>query len=46
MEAQVAEPGLAVVEIAATDDETALAVQEMLAARCAATPADRINRQF
>ncbi|MFJ8364478.1 DUF6207 family protein [Streptomyces sp. NPDC093984] len=32
-EAQVARPGLAVVEVAAADDETASAVQESLAAR-------------
>ncbi|MDQ1013473.1 hypothetical protein QFZ43_000022 [Streptomyces afghaniensis] len=32
-DAHVAEPGLAVVEVAAADDETALAVQELLAAR-------------
>jgi hypothetical protein len=34
-------PGLAVVEVAAADDETAFAVQELLAARCAIAPADR-----
>ncbi|KUN58213.1 hypothetical protein AQJ46_43815 [Streptomyces canus] len=44
MDAHVAEPGLAVVA-AATDDETALAVQELLAARCAITPADRTPRK-
>ncbi|WP_437099938.1 DUF6207 family protein [Streptomyces sp. enrichment culture] len=32
-EAHVAEPGLAVVEVAAADDETAFAVQELLAVR-------------
>jgi hypothetical protein len=32
-DAHVARPGLAVVEVAAADDETAFAVQEMLAAR-------------
>ncbi|WP_405454342.1 DUF6207 family protein [Streptomyces achromogenes] len=40
-EAHVAVPGLAVVEVAAADDETAFAVQELLAARCAIAPADR-----
>ena len=39
-DAHVAEPGLAVVEVAAVDDETALAVQELLAARCAIAAAD------
>jgi hypothetical protein len=43
-DAHVAEPGLAVVEIAAADDETAFAVQELLAARCAIAPADRTTR--
>ncbi|MGW2103063.1 DUF6207 family protein [Streptomyces olivaceoviridis] len=32
-EVHVAEPGLAVVEVAACDDETAFAVQELLASR-------------
>jgi hypothetical protein len=32
-------------EIAAADDETALAVQELLAARCAIAPADRTTRE-
>ncbi|MGV9255333.1 DUF6207 family protein [Streptomyces sp. NPDC003697] len=36
----VAEPGLAVVEIAACDDETAFAVQELLAGRWATPTAD------
>ncbi|MFJ4517487.1 DUF6207 family protein [Streptomyces sp. NPDC088816] len=40
-DAHVAEPGLAVVEVAAADDETAFAVQELLAARWAIAPADR-----
>nr|WP_306959397.1 DUF6207 family protein [Streptomyces afghaniensis] len=40
----MAAPDLAVVEIAAADDETALAVQELLAARCAIAPADRTTR--
>lgn len=31
MDAHVPEPGLAVVEVAAADDETAVAVQELLA---------------
>ena len=43
--AHVAEPGLAVVEIAAADDATAFAVQEMLSARCAIAPADRTVRE-
>ncbi|MCZ9351014.1 DUF6207 family protein [Streptomyces mutabilis] len=34
-EAHVAEPGLAVVEVAAADDETAFGVQELLATRWA-----------
>ena len=36
----VALPGLVVVEIAAADDTTAFPVQELLASRCAITPAD------
>jgi hypothetical protein len=44
-DAHVAVPGLAVVEVAAADDETALAVQELLAARCAIAPADRTTRE-
>ncbi|MDF3142144.1 MULTISPECIES: DUF6207 family protein [unclassified Streptomyces] len=44
-EAHVAEPGLAVVEIAACDDQTAFAVQQLLAARCAIAPADRTTRE-
>ncbi|CAK7286386.1 DUF6207 family protein [Streptomyces misionensis] len=44
-DAHVAEPGLAVVEVAAADDATALAVQELLAARCAIAPADRTGRE-
>ncbi|MFD9466190.1 DUF6207 family protein [Streptomyces sp. NPDC060027] len=35
-DAHVALPGLAVVEVAAADDETAFAVQDLIAARCAA----------
>ncbi|MFJ9154276.1 DUF6207 family protein [Streptomyces sp. NPDC102270] len=38
-DAHVAEPGLAAVEVAAADDETAFAIQELLAARCAIVPA-------
>ncbi|WP_326658677.1 DUF6207 family protein [Streptomyces canus] len=45
MDAHVAEPGLAVVEVAAADDETALAVQELLATRCAIAAADRTTRE-
>ncbi|MER6288412.1 DUF6207 family protein [Streptomyces sviceus] len=41
----VAQPGLAVVEVAAADDETALAVQELLAARCAIAATDRTTRE-
>ncbi|MDG9709503.1 DUF6207 family protein [Streptomyces sp. DH10] len=41
----VAEPGLAVVEVAAADDETALAVQELLATRCVIASADRTTRE-
>ncbi|MCX5055068.1 DUF6207 family protein [Streptomyces sp. NBC_00474] len=44
-DAHVAEPGLAVVEIAAADDGTAFAVQQLLAARCAIAPADRTVRE-
>lgn len=44
-EAHVAEPGLAVVEVAAADDETAFAVQELLAARWAIASADRTTRE-
>lgn len=43
-QAHVAEPGLAVVEVAAYDDQTALAVQELLATLCAVAPADRTTR--
>ncbi|GAA2940177.1 DUF6207 family protein [Streptomyces erythrogriseus] len=41
----VAEPGLAVVEVAAADDETAFAVQELLATQCAIAPADRTTHE-
>ncbi|MCC8452736.1 DUF6207 family protein [Streptomyces rochei] len=44
-DAHVARPGLAVVEVAASDDETAFAVQELLAARCGIAPADRTTRE-
>ncbi|WP_424858507.1 DUF6207 family protein [Streptomyces sp. SAI-170] len=37
----VAEAGLAVVEVAAADEQTAFAVQNLLAAYCAVAPADR-----
>ncbi|MGA5253314.1 DUF6207 family protein [Streptomyces pseudogriseolus] len=40
-EAHVAQPGLAVVEVAAADDDTAFAVQELLATRWAIALADR-----
>ncbi|MFE4424772.1 DUF6207 family protein [Streptomyces sp. NPDC056817] len=43
--AHMAVPGLAVVEVAAADDETAFAVQELLAAGCAAAPAERTSRE-
>lgn len=43
-EAHVVEPGLAVVEIAACDDQTAFAVQELLATRWATATADRTTR--
>uniref|UniRef100_UPI002F90AC7A DUF6207 family protein n=1 Tax=Streptomyces sp. NBC_01562 TaxID=2975879 RepID=UPI002F90AC7A len=44
-DAHVAVPGLAVVEVAAADDETAFAVQRLLAGRCAIAPADRTTRE-
>ena len=43
-DAHIAEPGLAVVEVAAADHATALAIQGLLAARCAIVPADRTTR--
>jgi hypothetical protein len=43
-EAHVARPGLAVVEVAAADDQTAFAIQEALAGRWATAPADRTTR--
>ncbi|MFJ8143369.1 DUF6207 family protein [Streptomyces sp. NPDC096013] len=42
-DAHVAFPGLAVVEVATADDETAFTVQELLAAQCAVAPADRTD---
>lgn len=44
-DAHVARPGLAVVEIAAADDDTAFALQNLLAAHCAIAPADRTTRE-
>ncbi|GAA2616317.1 DUF6207 family protein [Streptomyces roseoviolaceus] len=44
-EAHLVEPGLAVVEVAACDDRTAFAVQELLAGRWATAPADRTTRE-
>ncbi|MGW0656084.1 DUF6207 family protein [Streptomyces umbrinus] len=44
-ETHVAEPGLTVVEVAAADYDTALAVQELLATRCATATADRTTRE-
>ncbi|MGA5278603.1 DUF6207 family protein [Streptomyces cellulosae] len=41
----VAKPGLAVVEVAAADDETAFAVQELLATRWAIAPADHTTHE-
>ena len=41
----VAESGLAVVEVAAADDETAFAVQELLATRWAIARADRTTHE-
>ncbi|MGW3683022.1 DUF6207 family protein [Streptomyces prasinus] len=43
--AHVAEPGLAVVEIAAADDQTAFAIQELLATRCAVAAADHTTHE-
>ncbi|MFJ5212280.1 DUF6207 family protein [Streptomyces nigra] len=43
-EAHVAQPGLAVVDVAACDDQTAFAVQALLAGRWATAPADRTAR--
>ncbi|MFD3840230.1 DUF6207 family protein [Streptomyces sp. NPDC058642] len=44
-EAHIAEPGLAVVEIAAADTATALAVQAVLAGQWATAMADRTHRE-
>jgi hypothetical protein len=43
-DAHVALPGLAVVEVAAADDETASAVQK-LAAQCAIAPTGRTTKE-
>ncbi|MFC9131849.1 DUF6207 family protein [Streptomyces sp. NPDC057099] len=43
-ETRVAQPGLAVVDVAAYDDQTALAVQELLAGQWATAPADGTTR--
>ncbi|MFF5011197.1 DUF6207 family protein [Streptomyces phaeochromogenes] len=44
-ETHVAEPGLAVVQVIAADDDTALAVQQLLATRWATATADRATRE-
>ncbi|MEU9787577.1 DUF6207 family protein [Streptomyces phaeochromogenes] len=44
-ETHVAEPGLAVVEVIAADDDTAPAVQQLLATRWATATADRTTRE-
>ncbi|MFI9730877.1 DUF6207 family protein [Streptomyces sp. NPDC052092] len=44
-EAHVAEPGLAVVDVAAADEQTAFAVQKLLATRWAIAPADRTTHE-
>ncbi|MEV0695952.1 DUF6207 family protein [Streptomyces sp. NPDC050388] len=44
-DAHVVEPGLAVVEVAAADGETAFAVQELLASRWVIAPADRTTHE-
>ncbi|MGW5136193.1 DUF6207 family protein [Streptomyces sp. NPDC004135] len=43
-EAHVAQQGLALVEVAACDDQTALAIQELLAGRWATATADQTTR--
>lgn len=43
-EAHVAQPGLAVVGVAACDDQTAFAIQKLLAGRWATATADRTTR--
>ncbi|MGW7544462.1 DUF6207 family protein [Streptomyces sp. NPDC054770] len=45
IDAHVAEPGLAVVEVAALDDKTAFTVQELLAAQCALASASHTTRE-
>ncbi|MDQ0771555.1 hypothetical protein QF026_000021 [Streptomyces aurantiacus] len=44
-DAHVAQPGLAVVEVAAADDATAFALQDLLATQYAIAPADRTTRE-
>lgn len=44
-DAHVAEPGLAVVEVAVADDQTAFAVQELLATRWAVAAADHTTHE-
>lgn len=44
-EVHVAEPGLTVVEVAAADEETAFAIQQVLVGRWATAPADRTTRE-
>ncbi|MER7576702.1 DUF6207 family protein [Streptomyces sp. NPDC126514] len=44
-DAHVARPGLAVVEVAAADNETAFEVQESLATRWGIAPTDRTTRE-
>ncbi|MEV7068585.1 DUF6207 family protein [Streptomyces collinus] len=41
----MAQPGLAAVEVAAADDQTALAIQQLLVGRWATAPADRTTRE-
>ncbi|MFD8656646.1 DUF6207 family protein [Streptomyces mirabilis] len=43
-DAHVTEPGLAVVEVAAANDQTAFALQEVLATRWTTATADRTTR--
>jgi hypothetical protein len=43
-EAHVAQPGLAVVAVAACDDQTAFVIQELLAGRWATATTDRTTR--
>jgi hypothetical protein len=43
-EAHVSEPGLVVVDVAAADDATALALQQLLADRWATSPAQHTTR--